>query len=45
MQVRVGSGWLEEFSVKVGVHQECVSSPLLFAMVMDDVTENQGKAG
>ena len=42
-RVRVGSGFSEEFSVKVGVHQGSVLSPLLFAMVIDVVTENARK--
>ena len=42
-KVRVGSGLSEEFSVKVGVHQGSVLSPLLFAMVIDEVTENARK--
>ena len=42
-KVKVGSGLLEEFSVKVGVQQGYVLSPLLFAMVMDEVTENARK--
>ena len=42
-RVRVGSGLSEEFSVKVGVHQGSVLSPLLFAMVIDVVTENARK--
>ena len=42
-EVRVGSGLSEEFSVKVGVHQEFVLLPLLFAMVKDEVTENSRK--
>ena len=42
-KVRVRSGLLEEFSVKVGVHQGSVLSPLLFAMVIDEVTENARK--
>ena len=43
MKVRVRSGSLEEFSVKVGVHQGSVLSPLLFAMAIDEVTENARK--
>ena len=42
-KVRVGSGLSEEFSVKVGVHQGFVLSPLLFAMVIDEVTKNARK--
>ena len=42
-KVRVGLGLTEEFSVKVGVHQGSVLSPLLFAMVIDEVTENAKK--
>ena len=42
-KVRVGSRLSEEFSVKVGVHQGFVLSPLLFAMVIDEVTENARK--
>ena len=42
-KVRVGSSLSEEFSVKVGVHQGSVLSPLLFAMVIDEVTENARK--
>ena len=42
-KVRVGSGLSEEFSVKAGVHQEPVLSPLLLAMVINDVTENARK--
>ena len=42
-KVRVGSGLSEEFSVKVGIHQGSVLSPLLFAMVIDEVTENARK--
>ena len=36
--VRIGSGLLQEFFVKVGVHQGPVLSPLLFAMMADEVT-------
>ena len=43
MKFRVGSGLSEEFSVKVGVHRGSVLSPLLFAMVVDKVTENARK--
>ena len=39
-RVRVGSGLSEEFPVKVGVHQGSVLSPLLFAIVVDVVTES-----
>ena len=42
-KVRVGSGLSEEFSVQVGVHQRSVLSLLLFAMVIDEVTENTKK--
>ena len=43
-KVRVGSGLSEEFSVEVGVHQTSVLVSLLFAMVIDEVTENARKA-
>ena len=39
-RVRVGSAYSEEFKVKIGVHQKPVLSPLLFAIVVDVVTEN-----
>ena len=39
-RVRVGSAYSEEFEVNVGVHQGSVLSPLLFAIVVDDITEN-----
>ena len=39
-KVRVGSGRLEEFWVWAGVHQESVLSPLIFAFVVDVVTEH-----
>ena len=42
-QKLVGSGLSEEFSVKVGVHQGPVLLPLLFAMVVDEVTKNARK--
>ena len=42
-KVRAGSGLSEEFSVKVSEHQESVLSPLLFAMVIDEVTKNARK--
>ena len=37
-KVRVGSTYLEEFKVKVGVHQGSVLSSLLFAIVVDVIT-------
>ena len=42
-KVRVGSGLSEGFFVKVGVHHGSVLSPLLFAMVIDEVMENARK--
>ena len=39
-RVRVGSAYSEEFEVKVGVYQGSVLSPLLFAIVVDVITEN-----
>ena len=39
-RVRVGSAYSEEFEIKVGVHQGSVLSPLLFAIVVDIITEN-----
>ena len=36
----MGSAYSEEFEVKVGVNQESVLSPLLFAIVVDVITEN-----
>ena len=42
-KVGVGSGLPEEFSVKVVVHQGSVLLPLLFAMVIDEVTANARK--
>ena len=41
-KVRVGSGLLKEFLMKVGVHHRSALSPLC-AMVMDEVTENARK--
>ena len=38
-KIRVGSGTLEEFWVRVGVHQGSVLSPLIFAIEVD-VTEH-----
>ena len=38
--VKMRSAYSEEFEVKVGVHQESVLSPLLFAIVVDVITEN-----
>ena len=42
-KVRVGSGLSEEFGVRVGVHQGSVTSPLIFAIVVDAVTEQARK--
>ena len=39
-RVRVGLELSEEFEVKVGVHQGSVLPPLVFAIVVDVVTEN-----
>ena len=39
-RVRVGSTYSKEFEVKVCVHQGSVRSPLLFAIVVDVITEN-----
>ena len=38
-KVKVGSGLSDEFSVNVDVHQGTLLSPLLFAIVVDAVTE------
>ena len=40
-RVRVGLESSEEFEVKVGVHQGSVLSPLVFAIMVDVVTENE----
>ena len=42
-KVRVGSGLSEEFGVRVGVHQVSVISPLIFAIVVDAVTQQTRK--
>ena len=39
-RVRVGLGLCEEFEVKFGVDQGSPFSPLLFAIVVDVITEN-----
>ena len=39
-EVMVESAYSEKFKVKVGVHQGYVLSPLLFAIVVDVITEN-----
>ena len=42
-KVRVGSGTSDEFGVRVGVRQGSVLSPLIFAVVVDVVTEHARK--
>ena len=39
-KVRVGSAYLEKLEVKIHVYQGSVVSPLLFAIVVDVITEN-----
>ena len=39
-RVRVGSACSEEFEVKISIHQGSVLWPLLFAIVVDVITEN-----
>ena len=39
-RVRMGSAYSEEFEVKVSVYQGSVLSPLLFAIVVDVITES-----
>ena len=39
-KVRVGSGTSDEFGVRFGVRQGSVLSPLIFAIVVDVVTEH-----
>ena len=39
-RVRVGSAYSKEFEIKLVVHQGSVLSPLLFAIVVDVITEN-----
>ena len=39
-KVRVGSGTSEELGVRVGVYQEFALSPLIFAIMVDVVTEH-----
>ena len=39
-RVRDGLEFSKEFEVKVGVHQESVLSPLVFAILVEVVTEN-----
>ena len=43
-KVGVGSAYSVGFKVKVGVHQGSVLSPLLFAIVVDIITENARKS-
>ena len=42
-EVQVGSDLYEDFLVQVGVHQESVLSPLLFAIVVNVISENASK--
>ena len=42
-KVKVGSGFSEEIGVRFGVHQGSVISPLIFAIVVDAVTEQARK--
>ena len=46
-RVIVDSELSEEFEVKVGIHQESVLSPFLFALVVDVITaiEREGELG
>ena len=39
-RVRVGCAHSKEFEVKVGVHQGSMLSPPLFAIVVDEISEN-----
>ena len=41
-RVRVDSGLLKEFEVKVGMHQGSVLSPFFFTVIVDVVTEFDG---
>ena len=43
-RVRLVSAYSQEFEVKVGVHQGSVLSPLLFAIVVNVITENATRA-
>ena len=42
-RARVGSALSEEFKVKVGIHEGSVLSPLLFAKVVDVITQKMKK--
>ena len=39
-RIRVGPEWFEEFEVNVGVHRGFMFLPLLFAIVVDVITES-----
>ena len=39
-RVKMGSAYSKEFEIKVNIHQKSVLSPLLFAIVVDVITEN-----
>ena len=38
--IRICGGLTDEFPIKIGVHQGSALSPLLFAIVMDEIIES-----